>query len=94
MWERLKDWFKGNPLPPAENVAIWYNERHFNIAPLHAMRWYDKVFLCSEWQRLRAGMPMKNTKNEALVLRLFGHPGGKYDSKRDERIKASTRASV
>ena len=69
MWERLKAWFICSPLPPAENVAIWYNERHFNIAPLHAIPWYAKAFLDSEWRRLRIGMPLKNTMNEELVLR-------------------------
>ena len=42
------------------------------------------VFLHSEWLRLRFGDPLKDPKNEELVLRLFGNPGGKYDSRGKE----------
>ena len=43
------------------------------------------VFLHSEWMRLRFGDPLKDPKNEELVLRLFGNPGGKYDKAREDR---------
>ena len=42
---------------------------------------FHMIFLESEWQRLRFGLPLKNPNNERKVIKLFGHPGGKYDQR-------------
>ena len=39
------------------------------------------IFLQSAWDRLRFGIPLVDPNNEREVIKLFGHPGGKYDQR-------------
>ena len=71
MWKKIKERIFGPP-PVVEMVEIHYNQRHSVTVQLDKIRWYDMVFLDSELRRMKLGMPMKNIKNEELVLRLFG----------------------